>query len=57
MRRAGGPTFVLVGVLALLLAVAAAGVLARTGSGESHAKVRPVWTWAPPMSTGAFSAW
>jgi N-acetylneuraminic acid mutarotase len=48
-RRAGGLAFVLVGALALALAVAAAGILARTGSGESHAQVRPVWTWAPPM--------
>ena len=47
--RRRGVAFAVAGALALLLAVAAAGILARTGSGESHAKVRPVWTWAPPM--------
>jgi N-acetylneuraminic acid mutarotase len=48
-RRAGGLAFVVVATLALLLAVAAAGILARSGSGGTDAKVKPVWTWAPPM--------
>jgi N-acetylneuraminic acid mutarotase len=47
-RRTGGLACALVGTLALLLAVAAAGILARTGSGGTEA-VRPVWTWVPPM--------
>jgi len=44
-----GATFVVAGLLALLLVVTAAGVLARTGKGGTDAKVRPVWTWSPPM--------
>jgi len=44
-----GATFVVAGLLALLLVVTAAGVLARTSSGGTDAKVRPVWTWSPPM--------
>ncbi len=48
-RPLGGITFAVAGVLALLLVVAAAGVLARSGAGGTNAKVRPVWTWVQPM--------
>ena len=48
-RQLRGVTFVVAGVLAFLLVVTAAGVLARTSSGGTNAKVRPVWTWSPPM--------
>ena len=44
-----GATFVVAGLVALLLVVTAPGVLARTGKGGTDAKVRPVWTWSPPM--------
>jgi len=45
----GGVALAIVGLAALLLVVTAAGVLARTSSGGTTAKVRPVWTWSPPM--------
>jgi N-acetylneuraminic acid mutarotase len=48
-RQLRGVTLVVAGLVALLLVVTAAGVLARTSSGGTDAKVRPVWTWSPPM--------
>jgi N-acetylneuraminic acid mutarotase len=45
----GRAAFAVSAAITLLLVVAAAGVLARTGAGGTDAKVRPVWTWVPPM--------